>query len=224
MITMTTRSSTTARVSRNARSCVGRLPPTTASTASAKAMSVAAGIAQPPERRRRARHGVDGEVDAAGVSTPASGRDDGTSASAGLRSEPTSELALELQPGDVEEQRERAVGRPVLEVQRADLEVPQVVVRRRPRAVRPDDGDHGGDQDDGAADRLLRGAGRRGRSPRPRRRRGRKSGGAGVSLTGSLPGSAAGSPTRLPGTPVRPPYARRRDVSRLPSQGKAADN
>ena len=47
MITITIRSSTTARVSRNARSAVGRFEPTTASTASANAMSVAAGTAQP---------------------------------------------------------------------------------------------------------------------------------------------------------------------------------
>ena len=47
MITITIRSSTTASVSRNARSAVGRLEPTTASTASANAMSVAAGTAQP---------------------------------------------------------------------------------------------------------------------------------------------------------------------------------
>ena len=47
MITITIRSSTTASVSRNARSAVGRFDPTTASTARAKAMSVAAGIAQP---------------------------------------------------------------------------------------------------------------------------------------------------------------------------------
>ena len=47
MMTITIRSSTTARVSRNARSAVGRFEPTTASTASANAMSVAAGTAQP---------------------------------------------------------------------------------------------------------------------------------------------------------------------------------
>ena len=47
MITMTIRSSTTANVSRNALRDVGRLDPTTASTARANAMSVAAGIAHP---------------------------------------------------------------------------------------------------------------------------------------------------------------------------------
>jgi hypothetical protein len=47
MITITSRSSTTASVSRNARNGVGSADPTTASTASANAMSVALGIAQP---------------------------------------------------------------------------------------------------------------------------------------------------------------------------------
>ena len=47
MIVIASRSSTTARVSRKVRSAVGRWVPITASTASAKAMSVAVGIAQP---------------------------------------------------------------------------------------------------------------------------------------------------------------------------------
>ena len=47
MITMATRSSTTARVSRKARSADGSARPTTASTARQNAMSVAVGIAQP---------------------------------------------------------------------------------------------------------------------------------------------------------------------------------
>ena len=48
MIVMASRSSTTARVSRNRRSALGRCEPTIASTATANAMSVAVGIAQPP--------------------------------------------------------------------------------------------------------------------------------------------------------------------------------
>ena len=47
MIVIASRSSTTARVSRNVRSAAGRWVPMTASTASANAMSVAVGIAQP---------------------------------------------------------------------------------------------------------------------------------------------------------------------------------
>ena len=47
MIVIARRSSTTASVSRNVRSADGRLRPITASTARAKAMSVATGIAQP---------------------------------------------------------------------------------------------------------------------------------------------------------------------------------
>ena len=47
MMRMASRSSTTASVSKNARRAVGRAEPITARTASANAMSVAAGIAQP---------------------------------------------------------------------------------------------------------------------------------------------------------------------------------
>ncbi|CAM5726395.1 hypothetical protein SGLAM104S_02851 [Streptomyces glaucescens] len=47
MIRMASRSSTTARVSRKARRALGSEVPMTASTASAKAMSVAVGTAQP---------------------------------------------------------------------------------------------------------------------------------------------------------------------------------
>lgn len=47
MIRIAKRSSTTARVSRNARSADGSEVPMTARTASAKAMSVAVGTAQP---------------------------------------------------------------------------------------------------------------------------------------------------------------------------------
>ena len=58
MMTMATRSSTTASVSRNERSALGRWLPTTARTARAKAMSVAVGTAQPASRATCAvRHG-----------------------------------------------------------------------------------------------------------------------------------------------------------------------
>jgi hypothetical protein len=50
LLGLVTRSSTTASVSRNARSDTGRCEPATASTARAKAMSVAAGIAHPSAR------------------------------------------------------------------------------------------------------------------------------------------------------------------------------
>lgn len=52
MIRMANRSSTTASVSRKARSALGSDVPMTASTASAKAMSVAVGTAQPDRSRR----------------------------------------------------------------------------------------------------------------------------------------------------------------------------
>src|SRR5699024_11550950 len=48
MMVIAMRSSTIARVSRKVRSAVGRLEPSSARIAIAKAMSVAAGMAQPP--------------------------------------------------------------------------------------------------------------------------------------------------------------------------------
>ena len=62
MMVTASRSSTTARVSRNVRRAVGRWVPMTASTARANAMSVAVGMAQPP-RASPPAPGIDREVD-----------------------------------------------------------------------------------------------------------------------------------------------------------------
>ena len=207
MITITIRSSTTASVSRNARSAVGRFDPTTASTASANAMSVAAGIAQP--RGRPSRRRVHREVDQRGYGDPARGRDDRHGRVRGSAQRADHELALELQPGHEEEDRERPVGGPVLHVEGADLPVPERVVRRRPRRVRPDDGDGRGHQGDGAPDGLARRRSPRNVAPPV----GLGQGVAGGDVTTSQrprgrrrPDAAratGGVPTRLPGSPPR---------------------
>ena len=121
MITMTIRSSTTARVSRKARSWVGSAEPTTASTARAKAMSVAAGIAQPP--RLAVRGEVDHHEDRGRYGDPAGGGDDGDGRVGRTAQRADQQLALELEPGEEEEHAQRPVGGPVLEVEQADLEV-----------------------------------------------------------------------------------------------------
>ncbi len=106
---MASRSSTTASVSRNVRSPLGRCELITARTATAKAMSVAVGIAQPravplacvdrDEQDRRQDH-------AAHRGGHRERRSPGVAQVAGH------ELALELQPGHEEEDRQQPVGRP----------------------------------------------------------------------------------------------------------------
>ena len=108
MMMIANRSSTTARVSRNVRSGAGRCVEITARTASAKAMSVAVGIAQPRgtgaagERQvehRRHDHAADGRGD----------RHDGA---LGVAQVAGDELPLQLEPGDEEEDRQEPVGGP----------------------------------------------------------------------------------------------------------------
>ena len=74
MMVIAMRSSTTARVSRNERSAEGRDEPMTASTARAKAMSVAVGIAHPRRASPSAPPGHGGEEDQSGHDDPADGR------------------------------------------------------------------------------------------------------------------------------------------------------
>ena len=117
MIVMAMRSSTTARVSRKDRSADGRCVPMTASTARAKAMSVAVGMAQPPSTS------PDAVAEAAGDGEEDQGRHGHAAHRGGDRQRRLGrvaqvadhELALELEPGDEEEDREQAVGGPLLE-------------------------------------------------------------------------------------------------------------
>ena len=118
------------------------------------------------------------------------------------------ELPLELQPGDEEEDRQQAVGRPgaqrQVQVQRArpDREVPQAGVGAGPGRVRPDQRDHGGGQQQRPADGLP--AQQRGDPGGlgPGAAREDRRGWVGVLVIGmSFRGRSASSPTRLPGTP-----------------------
>ena len=160
MTVMAPRSSTTASVSRKARSATGRRRPTTASTASAKAMSVAMGMPQPVSEPS-AIDRVDGHEDARRHDHAADRCSRRDHRLADLRERAEDELVLELEPDDEEEHRQQAVGRPdsqrEVEVQRdwADLEVHEGEVRVGPRGVGPHQCDCRGDQQQHAADGLV---------------------------------------------------------------------
>ena len=115
--------------------------------ATAKAMSVAVGIAQPCIAAESPR--FQAAKTAAGDEHSAHRGDDRQRRPPDVAEVACDELALELQPGDEEEDREQAVGRPggqgQVQVQgaRPDHEVTEVVVRLRPGTVRPDDRDDG---------------------------------------------------------------------------------
>ena len=98
-----------ASVSRKARSAVGSADPRTASTASANAMSVAIGTAQPCGAPGSAR---DGEVDSGGDDHAADRGDHRQHGLGGPAQLADDELALELEAGDEEEDRQQPVRRP----------------------------------------------------------------------------------------------------------------
>jgi len=96
----------------------------------------------------------------------AQGGGDGQGRPGAVGQVPGDELALELDARDEEEDREEAVGGPLaegeVEVQgeRSAAEVAQGLVCRAPGSVRPDQSEHGGAEEEGAANGL--GAQRRG--------------------------------------------------------------
>ena len=113
MTVMAPRSSTTARVSRNARSAGGRCEPTTASTASANAMSVAIGIAQPlwtwlslEVMARKMR---------AGMTMPPSAASDREHRLSRVTQSANDQFPLQFKACDEEEDREQAISGPLLE-------------------------------------------------------------------------------------------------------------
>ena len=110
MIRIANRSSTTASVSRNARSAPGSAVPMTASTASANAMSVAVGR---PSPERTAAGDADQRVDERRDGHAAERGDDGERGGGGGPQLAGDELALEFDAGDEEEDGEQSVGRPV---------------------------------------------------------------------------------------------------------------
>lgn len=90
----------------------------------------------------------------------ADGRDNGQGGGGGGAQLADDELAFQLDPGDQEEQSQQAVGRPMAdreieaEGRYAEVEVAYPLVHLAPRAVRPDERDDGGGEQDEPADRL----------------------------------------------------------------------
>ena len=198
----------------------------TASTARAKAMSVAVGMAQPRrtpppaaevDRRGRAP---------AGTATP---HDRGGDRQRGLRrvAQVTGdELALELEAGDEEEDREEAVGRPVLEGQvqvqrgRADGQSRNAGVGVRHGEFAQTSAATAAASSSAPPTVSVRRASAtrapRARSSGGRSAAGRKEGAHGGTLRwGRETGRRCHSPTRLPGTPGE-------SLSDRPSGGGAA--
>ena len=99
--------------------------------------------------------GVDRQVDERRQRDPARRRDDRHGGIGWPPERAHDELSLQLEPGDEEEQGEGTVRGPVLEIQRADGEVPEVVVRRPPRRAGPHHRHGGGRQRDRPADGLA---------------------------------------------------------------------
>ena len=105
----------------------------TARIASAKAMSVAVGIAHPRSDRRRRPRRPRRRRPAAGTTIPPDGGDDRQRGPPRVAQVAGDELALELQTGDEEEDGEQPVGGPGAEAQ---VEVQRATARRRGRAGR----------------------------------------------------------------------------------------
>lgn len=132
------RSSTTARVSRKVRSPRGRPRPKIASTARAKAMSVA--VESP---NRAAAPGIEeqqhGDEDAAGAAMPPTAASTGTAASRGLRRLPATSSCSEFHANDEEEDGQQAVGGPcgqsAFQVQRLWAELGSWTTARRTHAT-----------------------------------------------------------------------------------------
>ena len=154
---MASRSSTTANVSRNVRSPLGRCELITARTATAKAMSVAVGIAQP---RAVPSPALIATNSSAGSSMPPTAAATGSAARRGSRSSPATNSRLSSRPGHEEEDRQQAVGGPCAQAQ---VEVQCSGADRHRRAGRstswtrascPDQCDRGADDQQQPTDRL----------------------------------------------------------------------
>ncbi len=96
MIVTAIKSSTTAKVSKKVRSALGRFLPTTANTASEKAMSVAAGLAHP--RIATGSGHVAQTKTAAGTITPPIAATTGKTAVRGSRRSPATNSRLSSRP------------------------------------------------------------------------------------------------------------------------------
>ena len=179
-----------------------------ASTASAKAMSVAVGIAQPVERAVGAER--DQHVDQRRHGHAADGGQDRQGGPLRVAQVAGDELALELEPDDEEEDRQQPVRGPGAEGEvevergRTDREVAQRLVGAAGGRVDPDQRHHGAEQQQRAADGLLpqdlRDARGLGPGTASQERTARV-----VLFTGHEGGTSRGRrkllPTRLPGAP-----------------------
>ena len=120
-------------------------------------MSVAVGIAHPASPSPA---GVERDVDQRGHDHAADRGGDRQRRAARVAQVTGDELALELQPGDEEEDRQQPVGGPLgqrqVQVQRRrpDPQVAERGVRVAPRRVRPDQREHGGRDQQDPADGL----------------------------------------------------------------------
>ena len=94
---MASRSSTTARVSRKMRRALGSLEPITASTATAKAMSVAVGMAQPRSISGPELNAIAVKI-TAGTMTPPTAAATGTTARLKVRRSPATNSRLSSSP------------------------------------------------------------------------------------------------------------------------------
>ena len=125
----------------------------TARTATANAMSVAVGMAQ-PRIAPSPTWAVKATKISGGHHHAADRGGDGQRGTAGVAQVTGDELALEFEADDEEEDGQQPVGGPgaqtQVEVQAeavgADVQVAERLIGRRPRRVGPCDGDDGGDQ------------------------------------------------------------------------------
>ena len=97
MMVMASRSSTTAKVSRKVRNAAGRWVLTTASTASANAMSVAVGMAQPANASGPAAR-LTSTKKSAGTAIPPTAATTGSAARRGSRRSPATNSRLSSNP------------------------------------------------------------------------------------------------------------------------------
>ncbi len=152
-------SSTMARVSNITFTAAGIREPSSATTPSANAMSVAIGIPQPSAPSPLA---LNGEVDRRRHDHPAERRHGRQRNGSPIAQLPGDEFSLDLHPDDEEEHRHQQVVDHVIEVRLedvgpdldADVGRPERFVAGVPRRVRPDQRDDGGDEEQDAARRF----------------------------------------------------------------------
>ena len=125
MIAMAMMSSTIATASRNTRVPSLTRSPSSAISPTANAMSVAHAIAQPCAPSPPATIATKITI---GATTPPTAASAGSAAVRGVLQAAVDDLALDLEPDDEEEHGHQPVVDPVVQVERAELGVPEPVV------------------------------------------------------------------------------------------------